>query len=371
MSNIIINGLNSNSAGGKSVLTNFLYSLKHKPTNDNFIVLLTRREYEAELGDLPSNIKLVFVSSLFITPGLIFFTYFFLFRFLEVKFNADKVLSFGDLVPICKCKLIYYFDWAYAVYPEHEIWNHMSFKSKLTRKVKMFQIQRFLPRATATIAQTKVIKKRLEHLLSIKNVKVINNAVNRNIVGDYNDFHFPSGVKFLYLTRYYPHKNIDILLDVANLIKKKGVNFKIILTISAEQHINAKCFLNKVKEKALDNIIVNIGEVEHRHISALYDQVDYLLMPSTLESFSGSYVEALQSNTPILTSNLDFAHEVCGNAAFYFDEKKPTSIFETMVLSVSNINQLEEKIQEGARLFMKMDDWQDCSKKILDVICEE
>ena len=42
-------------------------------------------------------------------------------------------------------------------------------------------------------------------------------------------------------------------------------------------------------------------------------------MPTLLESFSGTYVESMYFEKPILTSDLDFAKEICGNGAIYFN----------------------------------------------------
>jgi glycosyltransferase involved in cell wall biosynthesis len=56
-----------------------------------------------------------------------------------------------------------------------------------------------------------------------------------------------------------------------------------------------------------------------------------MLFPTLLESLSATYLEAMQLDLPILTSNLDFAHEICGPAALYFDPWSVQSILETIV----------------------------------------
>jgi hypothetical protein len=44
-----------------------------------------------------------------------------------------------------------------------------------------------------------------------------------------------------------------------------------------------------------------------------YKATQALLLPTLLESFSGTYIEAMHFERPIFTSNLDFAKEVCEN----------------------------------------------------------
>ena len=51
-----------------------------------------------------------------------------------------------------------------------------------------------------------------------------------------------------------------------------------------------------------------------------------MILPTLLESFSATYIEAMFHGKTILTSDLDFARDVCGEAAFYFDPLNPQSI---------------------------------------------
>lgn len=54
-------------------------------------------------------------------------------------------------------------------------------------------------------------------------------------------------------------------------------------------------------------------------------------MPTLMESFSGTYLEAFHFGTPVLTSDLDFARETCGEAALYFDPTDTASIRDAIV----------------------------------------
>ena len=60
---------------------------------------------------------------------------------------------------------------------------------------------------------------------------------------------------------------------------------------------------------------------------------------------------------PILVSDLDFAHAVCGKTAFYFDPYSPNSIIE--VMNSYNINQekLKKKIKVGKEIVDSIPDW--------------
>src|SRR5690606_5173583 len=69
----------------------------------------------------------------------------------------------------------------------------------------------------------------------------------------------------------------------------------------------------------IDNYIVYLGKVSIYQCPSLYQQSDYLFLPTLLECFSASYAEAMKMKNIILTSDLDFAKGICGDAAVYFN----------------------------------------------------
>ena len=72
-----------------------------------------------------------------------------------------------------------------------------------------------------------------------------------------------------------------------------------------------------------------------------------LLFPTLLESFSGTHIEAMHFGLPILTSDLDFAHYVCGKAALYFDPWAPQDIAEKILLLKNNPDIRDQLVKAG------------------------
>jgi glycosyltransferase involved in cell wall biosynthesis len=71
--------------------------------------------------------------------------------------------------------------------------------------------------------------------------------------------------------------------------------------------------------------IRTLGYLEVKNCPAAYRDCHVVFHPSLLEVFSATYLEAFAASRPVVASDLDFAHEVCGDAASYFD---PTSADE-------------------------------------------
>jgi glycosyltransferase involved in cell wall biosynthesis len=70
-----------------------------------------------------------------------------------------------------------------------------------------------------------------------------------------------------------------------------------------------------------------------------------MFLPSHLECFSASYAEAMKMKRPILTSDLSFAHTVCGDAALYFNNNDPTDIAKKIKLIIED-KELYNKLVE-------------------------
>jgi glycosyltransferase involved in cell wall biosynthesis len=83
-------------------------------------------------------------------------------------------------------------------------------------------------------------------------------------------------------------------------------------------------------------------------IPALYTACDLLLLPTLLESFSGTYIEAMHYGVPVCTSDRDFAHVVCGEDAVYFDPTSAQDIHAT-IRRLLDDPALKARLIEGGR----------------------
>ena len=113
--------------------------------------------------------------------------------------------------------------------------------------------------------------------------------------------------------------------------------------------------------------IVNLGKIQGKYMNALYQQCDALLLPSLIESYGLPYIEAMAHNLPIVTSDLDFAHEMCGDLALYFNPFDMESAGEAMLesQSISKNEQLKELRKEK---LSNISDWPTTVIKIQDFI---
>ena len=363
---IFINGISAKSAGGKSILTNFLSLLKHSKSHYSFIVLVpSKHGYERFNNEDIKIFDLSLASKTFMIP-VVQET---LIPYFIKKYQCDLVFNLSDIPIPTKTRQIFLFDWAYAVYPESEAWSTDELLNTFIRYMKLYFFKRNLKYISHTIAQTDLIKNRLYNLYHLKNISVIPNAVsldNLTAVEDHN-WHLGTGLKLLCLSRYYTHKNIEIFIPLAKLIKHKSLNIKIIITIEENQGVKAAHFLQVIKGKELDDIIINLGPVSMNLVPSLYQQTDGLLLPTLLESFSGTYVEALYHRKTIYTSNLDFARAICKDAAYYFDPFDANDILNKITESIEDKDKKTMKINKGGEILESLPSWEHNFKSYLTI----
>lgn len=369
MANILIQGLNSKSGGGKSILDNYLKMLIESNPEDNYYILApNKNEY---LIYEKRNIKIVDIPDIYKNLYMVYFRYEIALPKLVRNLKIDIIFNLSDVpIPVKNIKQIFLFDWPYAVYPESIVWKKMDKFSAFERKLKLYFFKKYLPYVTTTIAQTDTMQQRLERFHSLRKIKIVPNAVSLENLdgGEYKNFNLPDGKKLLYLCVYFPHKNIEIFIPLAKKIKEQKLDFKIIITINESQHRNVKLLLAEIKKNNLEDIIINIGPVKMKHVPSLYMQCDGLLMPTLLESFGLTYIEAMHNKKPIFTSDIDFAHDVCGKSAYYFDPLNAEDILKQITYAFSEDEIRKEKIEQGTKVLSKFLSWEDVLKKYEQLI---
>lgn len=358
MNTIAINVLNSNSGGGKSIRDSYLMLLNERDLKERYVVITAKG---ADLGFITNpNIKVMempgFWSWAFMAPLIYRFA---LARVLR-SVGADVVFNMGDLIVYTDAKQLYIFDWAYALDVHPKVWSDMKPLDWLNRRVKLWLITRDLRKPDIVIALTDFISKRLKVLYDLQDVRVINNAVTINTTpGDGAlDISLPTGGRLVYPTVYYPHKNLEKLLELADLIKTRKLDYRIVTTVNPDTHASRR-FLDSIAELGLQDIITNVGQVPLNQMHSLYGQCDALLMPTLLESFSIVYLEAMHHGLPLFTSDMWFARAVCDEAAVYFDPFDAQDMLRALEEVMPNPSVKRDLTEAGARRLASFPTWEE------------
>ena len=370
MNKILINGINNSSAGGKTVLLNFVKEFS-RHENSFRVIILVSKLIENEVKKFISNtkIELIVVKK----PNKLESLNWYLFeipKIIKLK-KIDLVLNFGDVPILTKsANQIFYFDWPHAIYPESVVWERFSRITWISKKIKLFIFKSLFKYIDHLIAQTNTAVNRLKLFYPKSQYTVLNNPVSRfsNKEEPVNISFEKSNYYLFFLTRYYEHKNLESIIPLAKTIKKNGDNTKILITIENNHGYGAKKLLNEITLNKLNDIIINLGEVSLGQVIFLYKRIDALFMPTLLESFSGTYIESMYFEKPILTSNIDFAREICGDGAIYFNPFKTKEQLDAIKTIKENKKKKIQLVKNQKKQLNNFINWETKTNKITQLI---
>lgn len=329
MANYLINGFSAKTGGGKAIFEDYLSFLTAASRDDQntyFVITPNEAQYRSWNSE---EIHILPVSSVYQKPIFLPLFYFFIVHRIVRLNQIDAVLNFGDVILPIHVPQVYFFDWAYAVYPESIVWKRMKLTDYFRRWAKYHIVRHTLRFATIVIAQTPTMVERLKRLYGLRKVVLVRSPVTRASMGKKvpRDFGLPAERKLLLcLANPAPHKNLEILLPLARIMKQRNDKVTVVTTLDPVRSNAAQALLTAVEKERLGEYIVNVGHVNPLHVPALFEQCHALLLPTLLESYGLPFAEAMFNQRTIITSDFDFTRDVCGEAAYYFDPLDEESI---------------------------------------------
>ena len=281
--------------------------------------------------------------------------------------DIDVVVNFGDIPARTRSFQIFYFDWPYAVYNDWSLWSKMRLNDLLSKSLKRIYFSITRNRPNRFIAQTQTMKRRLSQYVPEPKIEVIDvgfNASERD-VNQEADFS-SSGRDFIYPTAIYPHKNIYILADAAARLKKHSVVCTFVLTFDGTEGREEGNFVSLVNERRLEDYFEFTGRLSRIDLVRRMQQARAIIMPTLIETYGLPYLEAQVLKKAMLTSDRDFARELFGEAAVYFDPLDPEDVAQA-VRRVIEDPVLKERLEEAsARNLEARIEWSDTVRLILE-----
>ncbi len=253
------------------------------------------------------------------------------------------------------------------IYPDSPHFWSLSLYRRLRVLVKRKLHFYFFRRdATAFLVQTDDVNRRLRKALGVEKVYTVSNNHSNHFLAPARG-HSPlppraeGEWRLLTLTSYYPHKNLDIIPAILRLLEKRGYRKLHFVTT-----IDDANYQGLVPAEYRDRVI-NLGRVNPEDCPALYRDSDILFQPSLAECFSASYPEAMVMKKPIVTTDLGFARDICGDAALYYSPKDPLSATDAIIRLVSDSSLQERLIDQGLQELKKFDSARERAEKILNI----
>jgi glycosyltransferase involved in cell wall biosynthesis len=246
----------------------------------------------------------------------------------------------------------------WEIYSEPLPWHTIpNLFAKLLTKLGIIYRILWAKRADYIETQTEIAKIGISKRLSfpLEKIFIVPNSTNSIFIEhgkkieDFESIFERDNIVFCLSAPYY-HKNLDLIPFVAHKLKVEfGLSLKFILTISDTSDICIDIF-KKAATLNVVNLIQNVGPLNLKECIQYYNKSKIVFLPTLLEIFSATYLEAMAMKVPIITTNLDFAHNNCKDAALYFNQGDATDAARNISLLINNKNLFISQINKGERV---------------------
>ncbi len=361
---ILIDNSNLYAGGGIQVATSFLYDLCSIENENQYHVVqsfnsgkqINKLDFDKRFKfyDLTSKNSSILKRRRFLKK-------------IESKIEPNVIFTvFGPSYHKSKFPKVVGFALGQVLYPQSPYFKKISrlsnFKVKLTSYLKSYFFKKY---SDVLIYESDDANKIYSNITKNKIVGyTVSNTVN-NVFFNCSEWKEINVVKskfdILYLTANYPHKNIEIIPKVIDTILEIGKldNFRFHLSVTKEE-------MNF--DKKYDQYINYLGKVEIKQVPLLYKKMDMLFMPTLLETFSTTYLEAMVSEIPIVTSDLSFARDICADSALYASARNADE-YADHIVSLYNSKELRDNLVEKSKVnLLRFGTSMDRTKKYLEIL---
>src|SRR3989339_8719 len=152
----------------------------------------------------------------------------------------------------------------------------------------------------------------------------------------------------LYIGNAYPHKNIELLIELMVKLKKKYGNalpYTCVL-VGREDYFYSR-IKQEVIRRGVQDAFVFTGFIPDHHLSAIYQQALAYIFPSFYEGFGLPALEAMQYGVPVIAAHVSCLPEILGRAALYFNPNSVSGIIEAIHTISQDKKKREQLIQQG------------------------
>ena len=171
------------------------------------------------------------------------------------------------------------------------------------------------------------------------------------------------GSTMLTVSSTAPHKNLEIMIPVSECLERThpDFQFRFVLTCQLEA-LNVPEHLKKH--------FVFVGKVDVAECPNLYEQADIMFMPTLMECFTATYPEAMRMEVPIVTTDLEFAHGLCGEAACYYSAIDAEAASEAIYKVATDKPYRLQLTAHGKEQLRKYDNYEQRAEKLVRILEE-
>ena len=171
------------------------------------------------------------------------------------------------------------------------------------------------------------------------------------------------GVTLLTVSSTGIHKNLRIMMPVSEYLEQNHPDFKFRFVLTCQpEALNVP--------PALQHHFEFVGKVDVSECPNLYEQADIMFMPTLLECFTATYPEAMRMDVPIVTTDLEFARGLCGDAACYYSAIDPKAAAEAIYKVATDKEYAARLVANGKKQLKNFDNYEQRADKLIKILEE-
>lgn len=363
----LINASNLKKGGGLQVADSICCLLERFPEHC-FIVILS--SYMQDTQEKIKHIKNVEVIKYDIKNSistLLFGRDSFLDELVEKRRVHGVLTIFGPSRWNPRCIHLSGFARAQLIMPNSPYFQQLKWYSRLRERFQNNLLKYMFTRSSCFFySENPYVSKLVEQLFKGDFVYTITNYYNQ--VYDHPEIWerrclpYFDGVTLLTVSANYRHKNLPISIKIARILKEKypKFHFRFVFTIEETQ-------FPAIEEEIREHFVF-IGKVAISECPSLYEQCDVVFLPTLLECFSANYPEAMKMKRPIVTTNMEFARGLCGDAAIYYSPLSADEAAAAIYKVCTDVYLRQNLIDAGEKQLEVYDTYDERANKLIRLL---
>lgn len=251
---------------------------------------------------------------------------------------------------------------AWVTNPNKYAWRSLPLMDWLRMRLYRINQLRMLRKAKYIITQSDTVGKGLVNILNlpVENVKVVANVLPKVYLSVKIEKTLDNSfVDIACIAAPFPHKNLYIIPKVLKALKENhGItNARIHLTIPQDDS-TLKKILDECRIYGLDHSIVNHGRCPQKQLSEIYNCCSICFLPTLLETFSATSLEAMYFGLNIVATDFEFNREIIKDAGLYYKPMDAADAAEKIASLICEPflgNELQEKMRRRLSVYCNYD----------------
>jgi len=152
----------------------------------------------------------------------------------------------------------------------------------------------------------------------------------------------------LTVSTIHKHKNFECLIEgYAKISRELRSKYPLLIAGRNADEKYSDHLSSLVVEHGLENEVFFLGEIPYEDIGCLYEGATAYVLPSKLETFGHTLLEAMTFDLPVLAANSTAIPEIAGEAASYFDPNDPDDLATNLQRVLTDETLKSQLVQNG------------------------